>query len=185
MLREPLIIPLAGFAGGIVLSQLAPFSRAELAVAVAAFACLAVVTHFRRSKPLVLACTALAMVCAGALTDVLHRSGPAPELESGEGEVLVVSGCVVQPPTLNADREQFVLEIERGARANVSLSLKEGEQPPRLEYGQRVEFDAKLRRPRNYGNPGAFDYVRYLARKQVYWTATARGSTPIRILAGY
>lgn len=183
MLREPLIIPLAGFVSGIVLSHFTTLPVAELTVCAAIFVSLATLSHHRRSRGLTILASGLAMVTAGALAEIWHRPGATPVLD-GEGETLVVSGCVVRPPVLTADREQFVLELEPGARANVSLSLKEGEQPARLEYGQRVEFDAKLRRPRNFGNPGAFDYVRYLARQQVYWTASARASVPIKILEG-
>lgn len=184
MLREPLLVPLAGFAGGIVLAHLAPFHPPELILAIAAFSGLALLARRHQSQVLTILSLALAMVAAGALVDALHRPGPTPELESGEGEVLVLSGCIVQPPVFTADREQFVLELQPGARANVSLVLHDGEQPPHLDYGQLVEFDATIRRPRNYENPGAFDYVRYLARQHVYWTASARATQPIRILNG-
>lgn len=184
MFREPLILPLAAFAGGIVLSQATQFYPFELAAAAGVLACLAAAARWRRSRWLALTSAAAAMLCAGALADVLHRPGPPPEIEGAEGEVLVLAGCVVSPPALSVDREQFTLELEPGARVNVSLSLKNGEQPPHLQYGERIEFDARVRRPHNFRNPGAFDYVRYLARKQVYWTATARASAPIRTLEG-
>ena len=70
-------------------------------------------------------------------------------------------------------RERFVLDLERDARAQVTLYLREGEAPPRLRYGQLIEVDASVRRPHNYHNPGAFDYARYLARQDIYWTASA------------
>ena len=37
--------------------------------------------------------------------------------------------------------------------------------------GDRVRLVSKLRRPRNYGLPGEFDYVRYLALKGIFVTA--------------
>jgi competence protein ComEC len=36
--------------------------------------------------------------------------------------------------------------------------------------------EARVRRPHNFRNPGSFDYVRYLARRQIFWTATAHPS---------
>src|SRR5271165_3335753 len=98
MFREPLLIPLAGFAAGIVLSQFALFSPVELGCAAAGLAALAVCAHFRGSRLLTAVCVGLAMACAGSFTEVLRRPGPPPELEGGEGEVLLVSGCVVDPP---------------------------------------------------------------------------------------
>ncbi len=184
MMREPFVIPFAGFATGILLSNWTQFAPRELVLAGVALAALAMVARSRKCRILTLAATALAMVAAGALADVLRNPGPAPELQAEDGETLILAGCIVGPPVLTSDRDQFVLELEPGARANVSFSVKEGEPAPRLEYGQRVEFDARVRRPRNYRNPGAFDYAHYLARQQVYWTASARASTPIRILPG-
>src|SRR5262249_37164749 len=66
----------------------------------------------------------------------------------------------------------------------VNLNLREGQAPPPLRYGQRVEFDARLRRARNFGNPGAFDYAGYLARQDIYWTASTRVGAPMRVLEG-
>src|SRR5262249_10696830 len=93
-------------------------------------------------------------------------------------------GCVVEPPVFSDRREQFVLELEPGARARVNFYLRDGESPPSLRYGQQVEFEAKLRKTRNFGNPGAFDYAAYLARRDIYWTASTRAGASIRILPG-
>ena len=34
-----------------------------------------------------------------------------------------------------------------------------------FQYGERIRCVARLRRPRNFGNPGAFDYEGYLAER--------------------
>ncbi len=51
-------------------------------------------------------------------------------------------------------------------------------------YGQRLRFPAKVRLPRNYGNPGALDYRGYLARQGVVGMATVRADR-IEVLAGF
>src|SRR6185369_6086938 len=80
--------------------------------------------------------------------------------------------------------EQFILELDPGARARVSLPLEDDRPLQRLEYGQRVEIEARIRPPRNFNNPGSFDYARYLARQRIFWTASmTRGSTA-RVLSG-
>ena len=59
----------------------------------------------------------------------------------------------------------------------MTLGVDDNSAPQRLEYGQRVEIEARMRTPRNFNNPGSFDYAGYLARQQIFWTATmARGS---------
>src|SRR6185369_1204460 len=80
--------------------------------------------------------------------------------------------------------EQFILELDPGARARVSLPLEDDRPLQRLEYGQRVEIEARVRAPRNFNNPGSFDYASYLARQKIFWTASmTRGSTA-RVLPG-
>jgi len=43
-------------------------------------------------------------------------------------------------------------------------------------YGERLRITAKLRMPRNYGNPGALDLVGYLASQGIRLTGSARAS---------
>ncbi len=183
-LREPLLAPLAAIAAGIVVSRFVPFGSRELLSGIAAFLILGVFSLWLESRLLAVSCALLALTLAGSLTDVLHRPGPDPEIETTSRTTLIVSGCVVQPPVFSDGREQFVLELDPGARARVNLTLREGETPPPLHYGQLVEFDAKLRKTRNFGNPGAFDYALYLARQDIYWTASTRVGAPIHILPG-
>ncbi len=46
---------------------------------------------------------------------------------------------------------------------------------PAFHYGDRIRFSAKLKSPRNFRNPGAFDYRSYLADRNI----AALGSTKI------
>jgi competence protein ComEC len=182
--REPFIPILAAFAVGILLCIESNASLRELAVGLGCAAILAMVAYLRRLRVATWVAALTGVALLGAVTAQLQRPGPAPELDSKDGDILILSGCIVQPPVLSPDRQQFVLELEPGARVNVSLALNDGEPPPRLEYGQRIELDAKVRRTRNFENPGAFDYVRYLARRDVFWTASARAGTPVHLLPG-
>jgi competence protein ComEC len=53
---------------------------------------------------------------------------------------------------------------------------------PELHYGDRLRFPARLRLPRNYHNPGAFDFVGYLAGKRIEATASVRADKVERLL---
>lgn len=116
--------------------------------------------------------------------DAWHRPGPRPELDATAGEVVVLGGCVVDPPVFRENREQFLLELAPGARAAIHLLLRPGEAPPPLTYGQNVEVEARVRKPHNFNNPGAFDYAAYLARQQIFWTGSIPSGSPIKILPG-
>ncbi|HZT28623.1 MAG TPA: ComEC/Rec2 family competence protein [Bryobacteraceae bacterium] len=151
---------------------------------IAAFFLLGLASLWRGSRVVAGACCLLGLFFAGCLTEMAHRPGPPPELDAGSREIVILSGCVVQPPALAGDRARFVLELEPGARVQVTLYGKEDAPLPALAYGQRVEIEARVRRPRNFANPGAFDYAGYLARQQIFWTASAPADAPVRVLAG-
>ena len=183
-MREPLLLPLAAIATGITISQFADFTLREPLACGSAFLLLAALAWYRHLHRLILPLLLGACLAIGILTDVAHKPGPAPEIDAGSTEVITLEGCIVEPPVFTVDREQFLLELAPKARVRVSLTLRPDEEVPRLTYGQHVEVDARVRKPRNFGNPGAFDYVKYLSRQNIYWTATARAGTPIKILNG-
>ena len=181
---DPLIPPLAALAGGLVLVRFVPFGARELLWAIGILTVVALFALFKSTRRTAMAGCLAALFFAGALIGVAHRPGPPPELDAAPREVVILSGCVVEPPVFSEDREQFLLELAEGARAQVSLFLKPGQQPPNLRYGQKVEIEARPRRTRNFRNPGAFDYAGYLARRDIYWTASARPGAPVKVLPG-
>jgi competence protein ComEC len=183
-MRDPLLAPLAAIATGILASRFVSFGTRELLTVVAAFFILSVIALLRKSRVLAGAGCLLGLTFGGALTDLAHRPGPRPELDAEGRAPVILGGCVVEPPALSGDRERFVLELEPGARVQVTAYATEGQPPPALRYGQRVEIEARVRRPRNYGNPGSFDYQRYLARRHIFWTASTLTGSKVDVLPG-
>ena len=53
-----------------------------------------------------------------------------------------------------------------------------------FQYGERIRFLAKLRLPRNFRNPGAFDYRGYLADHGIAALGSAK-STDVQLLPGF
>jgi competence protein ComEC len=184
--REPLVLPLVAFAAGIVLDQAivqaAPFSTREAALAAVTLAILALLPASPWIKRIA---ALLAMFFAGAFAGAWHRPGPPPEIDATSKEIVILAGCVVEPTVFGEDRAQFTLELDPGARAQVLIPSDEGDPPPqRLAYGQRVEIEARVRRPHNFNNPGSFDYAAYLARRNIFWTASMPRNTSAKILPG-
>jgi competence protein ComEC len=177
---DPLILPVAAIVSGILLGRALTFSRSSAAWPAAVFVLLALCSTPRLRRW----CLLLALIFAGVFADAWHRPGPRPQIDAGSRETVILAGCVVEPTVLSPGREQFTLELGPGARARVSLPLEEDQPLQRLEYGQRVEIEARARAPRNFNNPGSFDYAGYLARQEIFWTASmTRGSTA-RLLPG-
>jgi competence protein ComEC len=123
--------------------------------------------------------TPLVALASGIL--LLYRPGRAPEIDASSHETVVLSGCVVSPPAFYEGRDQFVVELARRARARVSLTVRDGESPPDLHYGQPVEFEARVRPIRNFQNPSAFDYQGYSARSDIYWTASMTAGSVVKV----
>ncbi len=182
-MRDPLLGPVAAIAAGILAARFVPFRNSELILVIAAFLALGIVAIVRRARVLAGICCLLGLVAAGALTALAHRPGPAPQLDVTGREVAILSGCVVEPPALSGERERFLLELEPHARVQVTLYAKPDEALPALAYGRNIELDARVRSPRNYENPGAFDYRHYLARRDIYWTGSSAART-VHVLPG-
>ena len=180
-LREPLLLPVLALASGISLDYFFALDMRVLTFAAAAFAFLFALAASRKYWPLALTCGSLALAAIGASRHAEIRQRPVPVIEAESREMLVLSGCVVDPPVLHAprDRTRFLLEFEPGAIAHVSLYPRNDEVPPVIHYGERIEFEGRLRPVRNFRNPGGFDFVHYMARRGIHWTASARVDTRI------
>ncbi len=128
---------------------------------------------------------------------------------TGEGEVTVTGHVIreglVRDSPYGGKQESVDLEAEQletadhtsNARVGVRLTVysRESEEataeasgsesPLRVyTYAERLQLPAKLRMPRNYGNPGALDLKGYLASQGIRLTGSAR-ATQVQILPGF
>jgi competence protein ComEC len=179
--KHPLLGPAAAVAAGILVYRFVPFTYFELLGPIAAFTLLAILARSCQSRILAILCAHLSLFFAGALTARWHTLGHPPEIDATGRETITAEGCVVEPPAISGERERFIVELDRDARAQVTLYTKPGQQLPYLRYGQTIELDGKIRVPRNFGNPGAFDYRNFLARQNIYWTMSAAAGD-VRVL---
>jgi|tagenome__1003787_1003787.scaffolds.fasta_scaffold20988443_7 competence protein ComEC len=69
-----------------------------------------------------------------------------------------------------------VVPVHSGIRLNIYASAEDQTARPMrtLHYGERIRVLAKLRRPRNFRNPGAFDYENYLAANGIAALGSAK-----------
>jgi competence protein ComEC len=79
--------------------------------------------------------------------------------------------------------------INSGLRINVYQPLKsEPDQTASttrlFRYGERLRFPARISAPRNYRNPGAFDYRGYLAENGIVVLASAKAAS-VEVLSGF
>ena len=183
-MREPLLFPAAALASGVLLARLIGGNQVgiQIALGVAVFLVSAAFA-VRAASRFRLPAFVLLLFLAGMATEMVHRQTRRPELSVEDGQAALLSGCVSNPPVFSTNREQFTLDLAPGKSARVSVNLVKDERLP-LDYGQQVEVAAKVRSPRNFGNPEAFDYVGYLAGQHIYWTGSVSTISDVHPLPG-
>ncbi len=100
-----------------------------------------------------------------------------------------MEGLLYRRPIPSSRGAKLYLKVEKiylpdgfiKARGNVLISVEEYH--GNLRYGDRIRFIAKLYRPRNFNNPGGFDYRRFLARKGIWVTGYVKKGTGIVTIA--
>jgi competence protein ComEC len=206
--RAPLALAAAAFACGILLSTYWPVSTALWGWASASLVLCAVAAVATKSVRSAQIATCLALACAGAFarlaTPSPHLAAPPPEFlnvkdveiighVTNDGALLAGGGprerFDLQTETLELDGQKFTQPI--GIRTTVfSRDAAEETQEddasaaiPHMAYGTRVRLTAKLRLPRNFRNPGAFDYEGYLHGLGISALASVKAED-INVLAG-
>ncbi len=201
------------FATGIVIANLV-WRPPQVWLIAIGLACAGVLLLYRRAPSLAFLLAMLSLVPSGALylqvADAAQVTPPNLEaFATGEGTVEVTAHVtregIVRDSPFGGKQESVDVESEelavgdRRSSAPVGIRLTiysqrseeeeardSGAEPPLpvYAYGERLHFPAKLRAPRNYGNPGALDLVGYLASQGIRLTGSAH-SREVEILPGF
>jgi competence protein ComEC len=182
-MKNPLVTPVLALASGILVAKLVRFQPSDF---LWTFPLLSALTYlaWKRSRRALPVCSSVFLLFCGACLAVLHRPSRPPEIDANSRETVTLDGCVVSPSAFSEGRDQCVLELAAKARARVTMALRNHEIPPDLRYGQLVQLDARVRRIRNFQNPGEFDYESFSARSYIYWTAAATGANSVLVKPG-
>jgi competence protein ComEC len=205
--RAPLALAAVAFACGILLAGHLQLSPAGWGWATAFLALCAIVAVAAKSLSPAQISAVLALVCAGAFARLATPSPrltvPPPEFlnvkdveivghVTNDGALLAGGGprerFDLQTDTIELDGQKFVQPV--GIRATIFSrdaveETQEDDAPaiPHMAYGARVHLTAKLRLPRNFRNPGAFDYEGYLHGLGIGTLASVK-SEDIEVLSG-
>jgi competence protein ComEC len=161
--------------------------------------------YFLRRRPWAAGGLALgAMFVAGALALQIRPSdlsGEADILPFADGNEVVVTAHVSRegmprPAGFGGSRQQLDVETEKletedqsapvTAGLRISFYSKEDgpgspARMPEFHYGERLRFAAKFYPPRNFRNPGAFDYCAYLRSKGIAVVGSAKADDVSRL----
>ena len=80
----------------------------------------------------------------------------------------------IETEKIESDSESRL--VHAGVRLNIFQQEKSTGTPSMrlFRYGERIRFSAELNQPRNYRNPGSFDYAGYLRDKGIVASASAK-----------
>jgi competence protein ComEC len=140
------------------------------------------------SRVWALAMALAAIASAGA---VAAQSVYAPPLANAtvrafsDNQPIVVEGSLDREPEAVRDVVRLYLRVERAGIRDGAMAPATGRiritvlDSDRYRIGDRLRVHSRIRFPRNYGDPGEFDYEAYMARERI--AATALVSHPDQI----
>ena len=179
MLRRPVAVLAAAYAVGIFIERFFPVSQQLLCGIGICVSAVVIFCVFAHRTVVGTAMVVLLAVVLGALAYAPFHTLPTSirQLEGWLHRPVVVEATVrqVEPRasgalrlTLRYDSIETPDEQQQGSGL-LLVTLKQASRE--YCYGQRLRFTCRLRRPRNFNNPGGFDYERFLARRNIYVSA--------------
>lgn len=170
--RYPLLLPVAGFAAGLLLARLdtIPFSMLAL---LAALFLICILIRFRRW----LFIAALSGLCWGSASMLLDgwRAAADPSWVGSEVAITAqIEAVQAQAVRMRLRLNDVVREDGRRLAGLADIYLYGEQRQPGYLAGQKIRLRAKLHPPSNLRNPGAFDYQSYCFDHHIALIGSAR-----------
>ena len=149
------------------------------ALLVAAFA-LGAMLSSRSTLGLVCSYLAIALAANAAVANVLAPPHSEHSIANMvEGSRVTIEGSVYREIEREAYGDRLYVKVERAAEQSEPMSPSVGNVRVAVlgggifSLGDEIRLSARIHFPRNYGNPGEFDYVSLMARDGIDATMTA------------
>jgi competence protein ComEC len=202
-MNSPLFPVTLAFCTGILASSCVQTPLPYLLAASAACLLALWSAHILCRGRLALSLSLVCFACLGLIYPVIHEASYAPHhlsMLTRNGsldlhEPCRITGICTKGSIPKGIGEQIELAVQRienrfstfatQGKVRLALYYQKGEAPlqPLLGPGDQVEVLAHLRLPKNFNNPGQFDYVAYLERQDVALVGTVKNELLIRRLA--
>ena len=193
LLKRPFVFILLPYLSGIWIGRVLDISLPYLIIPALLLASLLSHLILKRLN-LFLLLLSLSLVGLGAwqVDGIIHPHLPSNHIRNfADGRALVVEGRIYSSPHLLPSKQRLYLDVERVSKdgadipATGRLLLTLGDNSERFGYGERIRFRARIKTPKNFGNPGGFDYEGYLASKGIYATGYVRDTGWIAMVERY
>jgi competence protein ComEC len=88
----------------------------------------------------------------------------------------VLQGTISSIPTYTKHKTQFIFLVEQlnGQPVDALVQLSWYNKTTPLKVGEHWQLTTKIKKTRNFSNPGSYDYVTSLAKKHIYWSGYIR-----------
>ncbi len=103
-----------------------------------------------------------------------------------------ISGKVVSKPKIAGNALRFILDVETIQKdagnkvfATGLLPVKSWDRYADINEGDIISFRGKIRRIRNFYNPGYFDYERFMAFKKIFVSSYVHSGTLVTVKKSY
>jgi competence protein ComEC len=174
---------------GILIGEHIPFIISLTALGALLLLCL-LLCRRRVTAAQLLALAALLALGAFLIHLRLHPTIPPHHISKiPDRHMVMLRGTIYRPPQREEGKTVVYLkaeEISQGdtitsATGRVRITMRDPVVP--LRYGYQVRLNTKIYHPRNFHNPGSFDYEGYLRRKGVLVTGYVRDGNQIEIMS--
>ncbi|MGA6971214.1 MAG: DNA internalization-related competence protein ComEC/Rec2 [Candidatus Binatus sp.] len=154
-----------------------------LAVSIAGLA-LGALLASRRTLGLAATYLAIALAANVAVANVLDPPHDERSIASFvDGSRVAIEGRLYRETEHEAYGDRIYVAVDRGAEQGAAMSQSSGNVRVAVlgggsfKLGDEIRLTARIHFPRNYGNPGDFDYVGLMARDGIAATMTAAGKS--------
>lgn len=190
-MQAPLIPIVLSFILGITAGYFIQIPDTVLHIAcITALAALAVAS-FRKWKRLSVAMILLVLFLSGIMNlNLFLYSNPSPVHISNirSDERIGLEGTVCDAPRIYPDRAELTVEssgiVKKGIRlpveGKVLIAVRDTEGLPRC--GDLVRIKTRLKEPRNFQNPGGFDYIRFLRLRGILVRGSIDSASEIALI---
>ncbi len=134
----------------------------------------------RRTLGLAAAYIALALAATAAVTNVLAPPRAAQDIAAmADGSRVTIEGRVYRETEHEAYGDRIYITVEQAAEQGATMAASNGNVRVAVlgggdfRLGDQIRLTARIHFPRNYGNPGEFDYAGLMAREGIDARMTA------------
>ncbi len=143
------------------------------------FLILAIIVLYRKSDSQRVL-TGIMVIAAGILYFIVAENPPVSDLKARDGAI--VSGTVSNIPSYDGQKTRFVIVNDsledKEKKLQVSCYFKSD-----LQKGDKVQMQGALKVPVPPGNPGEFNYPRYLSYQHIYYLFIVKDNSDLKILS--